>query len=145
MAITKLKVDVANADPFAIYNDYWDKPVPDLAAIPDPERYYMIVRQVGKKRKIGSIILSEQTVADQDWTHGAAVVVKLGPSVYRGRKYEDMGLTPADAPQPGTLVMFEARSPKRIKIDGELYLIIADDATFARPSLAELGRLAFTI
>lgn len=137
-------VDAAPADPFAIYADYWDKAVPALAHIPNPQRWYMIVRQIGKKRKVGSIILTEQAVDDQDWTHGAAVVIKTGPSVYRGRKYEEIGLAPSDAPQPGEIVLFEARAPRRIWIDGEVYLIIADDAVHSTVDLESLKHVSFT-
>lgn len=145
MTIAALNIKPAD-DPFALYNDYWEKPVA-LDAIPDPERWYLIVRPIGKKlRTKGGLILPDQMIDDQDWTHGAGVVIKTGPSCYRGRKYADLGLTPEDAPQPGTLVVFESRAaPRRIRIDGQLYLIIIDDTVWGRATLDELSRLSFTI
>lgn len=140
----KLPLVPVAGDPFAKFNDYWEVPVPPLNKLPRPKRWYMLVRQIGQKRKVRGLLLPQQMVDDQDWTHGAAVVIKLGPSVYRGRKYEELGLTPEDAPKVGEIVYFEARSPRRIWHKGQCYLIIADDATHSDDDLENLDDISFT-
>lgn len=99
-----------------------------LEHIEDMHRFYMLVKPVGIKKKTkGGIILADTTVADQEWTHGIVQVCMLGPSFYKGKRFEDQGLTPEHGPQVGQLVYIQPRTPIRFKIKGELFIAIADD------------------
>jgi len=111
--------------------DKWlGEEVPDLELIPRPARFHMTVKQLHVRKKIGSILMPDQVVDAQGWTHGMGIVLKLGKAVYRGRKYEDMGLTPEDdGPQVGDVILFQARTaPVRYKVQGIEVLVIPDDA-----------------
>jgi co-chaperonin GroES (HSP10) len=131
-------------DPFAAVRPYVneDLNIP-LEALPYPERFNLIVRQVSIKKKIGSIILADQTVSAQEWTHGTAVVCKVGPSVFRGQRFKDMGLGPEDGPKVGDLVYVMPRNPNRFEVDGELYMLIADDGIFARLDPKHAHRITY--
>jgi hypothetical protein len=141
---------IRDLDPFAAvrpYVDLLDKDGKDLAipleALPYPERFNLIVKPVGIKRKVGSIILADQTVDAQQWTHGTAVVCKVGPSVFRGQRFKDMGLGPEDGPKVGDLVYIMPRNPNRFEVDGELYMLIADDGIFARLDPKHAHRITY--
>jgi hypothetical protein len=143
-------ISVDKADPFAAvrpYVDLVDRDGKDLAipleALPYPERFNLIVKPVGIKRKVGSIILADQTVDAQQWTHGTAVVCKVGPSVFRGQRFKDMGLGPEDGPKVGDLVYIMPRNPNRFEVDGELYMLIADDGIFARLDPKHAHRITY--
>lgn len=116
-----------------------------LEAIIEPDRWNIVIKQIGIKKKVGSIYIPLEAQDAQSYTHGMAVVVKVGPSVYRGRKFEELNLTPDDGPKPGNIVYFEARMPRRLKIDGEEYLIIPDDAVIGRFDRKHINRVSFTI
>ena len=125
--------------------DMWLGEKVPLEAIPDPDRFNLIIKQVEIKKMFGSIIAPTAVVDGQSWTHGMAIVVKCGPSVYRGRKFEDMGLGPDDGPKVHDVIFYESRAPKRFKVDGEEFLIIADDAVLARFDRKHLNRIGFSI
>lgn len=120
-----------------------DEPLPDLEGI-EVETTQILLRPVGIKRRVGAIILADQTVDDQYWTHGLGRVAKLGPSVYRGKRFADLGLSPEDAPAIGTVVNYNARTPRRIKIDGEVFIIVNDDAIGLRIDPKQAHRVSFT-
>jgi co-chaperonin GroES (HSP10) len=116
-----------------------------LEAVPEPERFFLIVTQVAIRRKVGSIIIPDTAQEDQQWTHGLAMVVKVGPSAYVGKKFEDMGLSQAQCFKPGDLVQFESRAPRRFFVDGRLFMYIPDDAVMGRPKREHMHRIKFTI
>lgn len=118
-----------------------------LEAVPSPERFYLAVTQVSiKKKTAGGILLPDQVVADQEWTSGAALVVKVGPSCFKGRRFEDIGLSEADVFKPGDVVHFNAGgSPRRLHVDGRLFLFITDDSVISRIDRKHLHRIKFTI
>lgn len=118
-----------------------------LEAVPEPEKFYMAVTQVAiKKKTAGGVLLPDQSVDDQQWTSGLAIVVKVGPSCFKGRRFEDIGLTEADVFKPGELIHFNAgASPRRIHVDGRLFLYITDDSVISRPDRRHMHRLKFTI
>lgn len=126
-------------------SDIWFGENVPLEAIPDPDRFNLVVKQVEIKKKIGSIIVPSSTIDAQSWTHGMAVVVKRGPSVYRGKKFEEMGLSPDDGPKVGDVIYYESRAPRRFKVDGEEFLVIPDDAVIARFHRAHISRIGFSL
>jgi co-chaperonin GroES (HSP10) len=143
MTVTALATSTAHATSIDT-DDKWLGENIDPAKIPVPERFQLAVKQVGlRKQSAGGILLPDQVVDNQKWLQGVGVVVAKGPAVYRGKKFEDMGLHPNDAPKVGDLVMFEARAPRRAEVDGETILYIPDDAAFARPTRDQLKYLDF--
>jgi co-chaperonin GroES (HSP10) len=110
-------------------------------------RFQVLLRHhlLRKTSANGLIILTDQTIADQHWTHGMAEVVAVGPSVYRGKKFEDMGLTPEDGPKVGDIVFFESRAPRRFKFNGELLLMVPDDAIGFSVDPDHADKISFTI
>jgi co-chaperonin GroES (HSP10) len=110
------------------------------------ERFQVLVKQVNvKEMSAGGILLPDQAKDDQTWTHGMCQICALGPSVYRGRKYVDMDLTPRDAPKVGEVFWFNARAPQRIKIDGITFMAIPDDGLVMRIAREDINRVSFTI
>lgn len=111
-----------------------------------PERWLMIVTPVGiKKKSKGGILIPEQAQDDQYWTSGLGMVVAHGPAVYRGRQFADKGLSPEDAPPVGSLVVYNAKTPLRVKVDDLVLIYINDDATLARvPDASQAHRIVFT-
>ena len=114
-----------------------------LEALPDPERFYVLLKQVNIRKKIGNIEIPDTVLADQQWSHGMGLVVKVGPSSYRGAKFEDVGLRPENGPQPGDLYWFQARAPMRLHIDNELYMLLSDDGLLAKFNRKHLDRVRF--
>lgn len=117
-----------------------------LEHIEDMHRFYMLVKPVGIKKKTkGGIILADTTVADQEWTHGIVQVCMLGPSFYKGKRFEDQGLTPEHGPQVGQLVYIQPRTPIRFKIKGELFIAIADDGPVLTFNPDKIENISFMV
>lgn len=146
MSVPAVSADaVASGEP-----DWLGEDVPPLAHIPDPKLWRVVVKQIGIKKKIVTasgheFLMPDQVVADQEWTHGMCIVVKVGPAVYRGKKFEDLGLTPEDGPQVGHIYSFEARQPKRFKVDGVQLIELADDALSMQFHKDHLHRVSFQV
>jgi co-chaperonin GroES (HSP10) len=109
------------------------------------ERFYLLIRQAEVKKQIGKILLADETISGQEWNHGLAEVIMVGPAAFKGQRFADMGLTGDDAPKVGDYIIFQSRAPYRFKIDGQLYLIIADDGFLARVKRDQAHRIAFQV
>lgn len=133
-------------------DDKWlGETLPPLEWIPDPDRFYLLVTQVGiKTQSAGGILLPGTTIADQEWNHGLGLVVKVGPAVYAGQRFRDMNLGVEDGPVVGDLVLFQARTPNRIKVElpgggDRLFLQISDDAILGRVKREHMHRVKFQV
>jgi hypothetical protein len=130
--------------PSSITDMFHGAEVPALMHVPEPERYYIAVAQYKIKKRVGSILLPDSAVDAQGWTHGLAVVLKVGPCAFKGRKMEDLGLSPDNAPQVGDIVCYTARVvPSRLKVDGIDVMYIPDDAPYARVSPEMAPHISF--
>jgi hypothetical protein len=120
--------------------------VPNLDKVPDPERWNLCIRQLGIKEKIGSLYIPDSVKDAQSYTHGMGVVLKVGKCVYRGRKYEDLGLTPEDGPQVGDIICFRAHTaPTRLKVQDIEVMYIPDDAFYARATPDMVDSISFKL
>jgi len=120
--------------------------VPDLDKVPTPARWNLVVRQLGIKEKIGSLYMPDSVKDAQSYTHGMAVVLKVGSCVYRGRKYEDLGLSPEDGPQVGDIICFRAHSaPTRFKVQDIELMVIPDDAYYATVAPDQVDAISFKL
>lgn len=143
-AVTTEGGDVATID---LIDDPWmgeDIPEAVLKGL-HLELWHCLVKQIGIKRKKGSILLPDQVVHDQEWTHGLCMVVHAGPAAYRGKKFEDLGIKPEDAPKPGELYLFTARSPERIKVNDQTFILVPDDALKVRVERQYINDISFKI
>ncbi len=116
------------------------KKLQDMRAV---HRFNILVKRVDIKRKVGSVYIPDSVAADMQWLQGLGVVVVVGPSVYRGQKFEDVGLSPDDAPKVGDAVWFNARVPQKIKMDGIEFLLLPDDALLMTIPREDLHRFSF--
>lgn len=127
-------------------NDLWlgENVTQDMLDAVEPKLWYVVVKQVGiRERSAGGILYTDQTVADMEWTMGLCVVCKLGPAVYTGPKFQDLGLTPADGPQVGDVYRFQARNPTRYRLYGETFIEVADDALTSKFNRKHLHEVSF--
>jgi len=145
-----MKLDLAKIkDPneeIDLVNDLWlgEDVTQDMIDAVEPKLWHVIVKQIGVQEKSsGGIIYTQQTIADQEWMIGMCVVVKLGPAVYQGPKFKELGLTPADGPQIGEVYRFAARQPTRYKLYGETFIEVADDALTAKFNREHLAGVSF--
>jgi hypothetical protein len=120
-------------------------PVEDL--IPNPARYFMMVRQIGIREKIGSLYLPDSAKDAQSYTHGLAIVLKLGPAAYKGRKFEDMGLDPeVHAPKIGDIVQFQARGvPARYRVCDIDLIALPDDSYYGTVEPHQVPFVSFAL
>jgi hypothetical protein len=142
----KPKVEVAND----LGSLFLGEDLPPLDWIPDPDRFMLLVTQIAIKKKVGLLHLPDQTIADQEWNHGLGLVVKVGPAVYKGQRFRDMGLDESHAPKVGDVILFQARTPNRIKVEmpsggDRLFLEIADDALLGRVKREHMHRIKFQV
>lgn len=114
-----------------------------LQALRAVHRFNLLVKRIDIKRKVGSVILPDSVVADMQWMQGLGVVCVSGPSVYKGAKFDDVGLSQNDAPKVGDAIWFNARVPLKVKIDGVEYLAMPDDAILMTIPRDEIHRFSF--
>lgn len=134
------------AKPMDIDDPWFGEDIADIVeAVSPPDRFYMAITQCQVRKKVGSIIIPGKAVEDQEWTHGLGIVVKVGPAVYEGRRFADIGLSKeTHGFKPGDLVHFNAgASPRRAYFDGRLFLYITDDAVISRPDRRFVHRMSF--
>lgn len=109
--------------------------IPEIVELPfKPDRWLMIVAQVKPKATTGGIEMPNIVEENLAWTSGLGRVMAVGKAVYEGRQFADKGLGPDDAPKVGDFVIFNAKTPLRIKYEERDYIFINDDATLARVS-----------
>jgi len=115
-----------------------DTPIP--IGVPVPHRWLVALMPVAIRSKIGSIHIPDSAVDAQLWINGLGKVCAVGPGVYKGRRYEEMGLSPEDAPKVGDIVIYNAKSPNRIRIGERTLIYVNDDGITASvdPALAHL-------
>ena len=111
-------------------HEIYDLETPVPFGVPTPHRYLVLVMPVMVRSKIGNIFLPDQAVDDQLWINGLGKICAVGPGVYKGRRYEEMGLSPDDAPKIGDIVIYNAKSPNRITVGGRKLLFVNDDGLF---------------
>lgn len=114
-------------------------------ALEQPATWYVLLKQVNvMRRTAGGILLTDQSVEANEWNTGFGLVLRLGPGVYRGAKFEGLGITPDMAPKPGEVWEFRARGgAERRWIDGEAYMLMADDGLIARCDPDQMHRIRF--
>jgi co-chaperonin GroES (HSP10) len=109
--------------------------IPEVQPLPfTPDRWLMVVVQVGVKATTGGIEMPDQVQENMQWTSGLGRIVARGDAVYQGKLFADKGMTPENAPQVGDFVIFNAKTPLRIKYEGKDHIFINDDAILARVS-----------
>lgn len=119
-------------------------PVDEL--LPKPARYFLIVKQVGVKEKIGSIYMPDSAKDAQSYTHGLAIVLRMGPATFKGRKFEDMGLGADEAPKVGDIVQFQARSvPAKFRVCDIDLMAIPDDSYYATVEPHQIPFISFAL
>jgi len=118
-----------------------DTPVPQ--GVPTPHRYLVLVMPVMVRSKIGSVWLPDQAIDDQLWINGLGKVCAVGPGVYKGRRFADIGLTPEDAPKIGDVVIYNAKSPNRLTVDGRTLLFVNDDSLYGTVDPASAHLITF--
>ena len=106
-------------------------------------RFNLLVKRIEVKAKIGAIHIPDSARHDMNWLQGLGIVCASGPSVYRGAKFDDVGLTQDDAPKVGDAIWFNARVPLKVKIDGVEYLALPDDAILMTIPRDEIHRFSF--
>lgn len=107
--------------------ELYDLSTPIPSYVPTPARFLIALMPVSVKDKIGNVWLPDTAIEQQMWINGIGKVCALGPGVFKGRRFEDMGLTPEDAPKVGDLVIYNAKTPNRFKVDGVTLILVADD------------------
>ena len=106
-------------------------------------RFNLLVKRIEVKSKIGAIHIPDSARHDMNWLQGLGIVCASGPSVYKGAKFDDVGLTQDDAPKVGDAIWFNARVPLKVKIDGVEYLALPDDAILMTIPRDEIHRFTF--
>lgn len=114
-----------------------------LQAMRAVHRFNLLVKRIEVKAKIGLIHIPDSARHDMNWLQGLGVVCVTGPSVYRGAKFDDVGLSQDDAPKVGDAIWFNARVPLKVKIDGAEYLALPDDAILMTIPRDEIHRFSF--
>lgn len=109
--------------------------IPEVKPLPfTPDRWLMVIVQVDVKATTGGIEMPDQIKENMAWTSGLGRIVARGDAVYQGKLFAEKGMTPENAPQVGDFVIFNAKTPLRIKYEGKDHIFINDDAILARVS-----------
>ena len=115
-----------------------------------PQLYYCSVVPCNTvKQTRGGILLADQAVDHQKWTHGLGMVIATGPAVYRGRTFQELGLEPKDGPQSGDLVLYDPKIPKKLQFDWKgrprEVVMVADHAFYAHVRREDINKISFVI
>lgn len=126
-----------------------DAPIPE--GVPEPGQWRVLLFPVGQVKKTkGNIILPDQEIDLQDWTHMLWKVAKVGPLVYRGPAwagFSEEELAPL-RPKPGDLYLVDPKQPRRFHYTSPegvkmLFIVVNDDQLWSRVDPASVERLEF--
>jgi hypothetical protein len=107
--------------------------ITELRALVDTGKLYVplwkVVTTPVNQRSItkGGILLADESVDIQDWTHQLHKVVLVGPHVYKGPQYQGYDITDDQIPKVGQLWIVDPKHPVRFRYRGRLFLILNDD------------------
>lgn len=96
-----------------------------LAKPPIWKIFAIPVRQRSKTK--GGIILTDESLDIQNWTHRLYKIAACGKHVYRGDDYERLGVTEDEAPKVGDLWIVQPKNPDRFVYKGHTVVILNDD------------------
>lgn len=121
-----------------------DTPVPD--GLPDPGLWRLILMPIRQRLKTkGNIILADETLDTQNWTHALWKVCKVGPFVYRGPAYHGFSQEELDVERPkvGELYLVDPKAPRRFNFRKMLFIVVNDDQLWGRVDPANVDGLEF--
>ena len=117
-----------------------DRPLPEVV----PQKihpYRMYVMLVGLKRELGGILLPDETIDAQYFNHCLGRIVGLGPSCFKGHRWEDIGYTQDMHPKVGDFITFNPRAPIRETWSKTILIVMNDDDWRSSPSREEINHL----
>ena len=119
-------------------------PIPE--GLPQPQQWRVLLMPVGhRKRSTGGLIVPLETMDVQEWTHQLYKVCAVGPFVYRGPAWHGFTAEELEAQRPkvGDLYLVDAKSPRRFKFKGVLYIVVNDDALWNKVEPEHVEGLQF--
>lgn len=121
-----------------------DMPIPE--GLPDPGLWRLILMPIRQRVKTkGKILLADETLDTQNWTHALWKVCKVGPFVYRGPAYQ--GFSPeeleANRPKVGELYLVDPKAPRRFNYKKVLFIVVNDDQLWGRVEPENIDGLEF--
>lgn len=119
-----------------------DTPVP--AHNLKPPLWKILAMPVGMRRKSkGGILMVDETLDVQNWTHQLYKIVAVGPHVFRGKAYESYDITDAERPQVGQIWIIDSKQPRRFQYKGHTLVVITDDSLNVQVDPADVENLKF--
>ncbi|MBX3504420.1 MAG: hypothetical protein KF895_03000 [Parvibaculum sp.] len=115
--------------------NFEDTPIPD--GMPVPFGWRIFVMPV-KPRAVsqGGILLPEQVMDAQSIMTFVGRICAIGPAAFKHKKYADLGMTEADFPKVGDLVMYNRSTPNQWEFKGVKLVTINDDHILGRAETA---------
>ena len=164
-ALEQAKIDARIADAITdgrSAEHVWGVETPIPEGVPDPGLWRVALMPVGQVQKTrGSIILPDETLDTQNWTHPLWKVLKVGPLACRGPAYagfteEELAETRANL-VPGALYLVDAKAPRRYDLRVQVWdadknamvdkkmviIVVNDDQLWSRVDPAHLDKLSF--
>lgn len=136
-----LRASVPDLDQ-AIIHDV-DTPIPE--GLPDPPLWQILAMPVRQRRVTkGGIMLPDETLDTQAWTHQLFKLCKVGPQVYRGPAYSGYDISDAEIPKVGQLWLIDPKQPRRFMFDGLTIISINDDQLRGRVDPKYVSKLKFS-
>ena len=121
-----------------------DMPIPE--GLPDPGLWRLILMPIRQRVKTkGNIILADETLDTQNWTHALWKVCKIGPFVYRGPAYQGFSQEELDKERPkvGELYLVDPKAPRRFNYKKVLFIVVNDDQLWGRVNPDNIDGLEF--
>jgi len=91
----------------------------------------------------GGIMLPDETIDVQNWTHQLYKIVAVGNHVFRGKAYESYDITEDERPQIGDLWIIDSKQPRRFQYKGHTFVVITDDSLNVRVDPSDVENLKF--
>ena len=120
-----------------------DREIPE--GLPEPTAWRVILMPVRQVIRQGSILLPQETLDTQNWTHMLWKVCKVGNLVFRGPAWSgfDPEMIEAERPKIGDLFLVDPKAPRRFKFKGITFITVNDDQLWGRVDPACIDGLEF--
>lgn len=117
-------------------------PIPD--DLPEPHLFrclVMFVRQRAVSK--GGIILTDETLTLQNWSHQLVKIAKVGAYVCKGAAYAGYDIADEHIPKVGELWLIDPKQPRRIIFDDTTFVWVNDDQFHGKVNPKTVHRFKF--
>lgn len=120
-----------------------DTPPPE--GLKKPSLWRILAYPVGQRRvSPGGIILTDETLDVNNWTHQLYKIAAIGQQVFRGPAFAGYDISEDEIPKVGELWLIDPKIPRRYTYDNYTICVLTDEQLIQRVDPETVPRFKFS-